>query len=196
MPPTDAREFDLLQACPCCDYPLRGLPEEHACPECGVSFDCAWKLYGPKPGSPLRWRRRLEVVCALLLLAQGLGLLGVWILRGTMSVSVLVQVLTLIALPLGVLLLRHALVALGDPIIVGVGPRGISVLRGRRTLLRCPWDKYVDARYNTLRLALLIYDDTGRHFFRVNAARGWHDFELHRCVTAIHEYPRVAAQAS
>lgn len=52
----DATTKPPFDRCPRCDYPLRGLPANHACPECGLRYDrtCArfaveskWHAVGP-----------------------------------------------------------------------------------------------------------------------------------------------------
>lgn len=35
----------MLAACPQCDYSLQGLPEDHACPECGLRYDRESEVY-------------------------------------------------------------------------------------------------------------------------------------------------------
>jgi hypothetical protein len=35
----------VFDKCPRCDYPLTGLPEEHACPECGLRYDQNSRIY-------------------------------------------------------------------------------------------------------------------------------------------------------
>jgi len=36
-----------LERCPQCDYPLTGLPQSHACPECGCAYEAGmFQLYG------------------------------------------------------------------------------------------------------------------------------------------------------
>ena len=35
----------VFARCPRCDYSLRGLPANHACPECGLRFDEQCELY-------------------------------------------------------------------------------------------------------------------------------------------------------
>lgn len=42
----ELNEPDLLPNCPGCRYPLRGLPIQHHCPECGVEFNRNWRCYG------------------------------------------------------------------------------------------------------------------------------------------------------
>lgn len=39
--------------CPMCNYPLKGLPAEHSCPECGFNYDketYLWILHSKRPG--------------------------------------------------------------------------------------------------------------------------------------------------
>ncbi len=36
---TENGELPVFERCPRCRYPLRGLPAEHACPECGLRYD-------------------------------------------------------------------------------------------------------------------------------------------------------------
>ncbi len=40
----------MFAACPRCEYPLTGLPENHACPECGLRYDSDSKIYRPAAG--------------------------------------------------------------------------------------------------------------------------------------------------
>jgi len=45
-----------LERCPRCDYDLQGLPQEHRCPECGLAYDTASRVWRPAP--PLASHRR------------------------------------------------------------------------------------------------------------------------------------------
>lgn len=36
---TDWLSWELISRCPICSYRLRGLPDRHACPECGLQYD-------------------------------------------------------------------------------------------------------------------------------------------------------------
>ncbi len=37
----------IIERCPKCDYPLTGLPPNHACPECGCAYEAGmFQLYG------------------------------------------------------------------------------------------------------------------------------------------------------
>lgn len=40
----------MLSACPRCEYPLTGLPADHSCPECGLRYDAASRVYRPTVG--------------------------------------------------------------------------------------------------------------------------------------------------
>lgn len=35
----------MIPLCPVCGYSLRGLPEDHQCPECGLRYDAASEIY-------------------------------------------------------------------------------------------------------------------------------------------------------
>jgi hypothetical protein len=69
----------VFDKCPRCDYPLTGLPEEHACPECGLRYDKNSRIY--------RLRRRsvyLDMailgfgIYALLTLFRLQNVAGIW----------------------------------------------------------------------------------------------------------------------
>ncbi len=41
----------MIESCPSCNYALAGLPDTHACPECGIEYDaetCVWPAVRPR----------------------------------------------------------------------------------------------------------------------------------------------------
>ncbi len=61
---------ERLPFCPRCAYPLIGLPEAHQCPECGLPYDAASRMWTAVPG---RWGLRRTINLCLGVLAIFLG---------------------------------------------------------------------------------------------------------------------------
>ncbi len=65
----------MLTECPQCGYSLRGLPETHHCPECGLAYDAASELFKHVNPKALVWS----------VVAVAIG--GLWVLVNSASVT-------------------------------------------------------------------------------------------------------------
>ena len=70
------------QVCPRCTYDLRGLPNEHKCPECGSTFELevvrsTWLHWWPvaRSSDPARKRKRLTRFLIITAIMYGRGLM-------------------------------------------------------------------------------------------------------------------------
>ena len=164
---TQAREeVELLQHCPACDYRLEGLPAAYACPECGLSFDRRWTVFGGRRGVFVRSTRTLAVAGAICFFVLGglcLGLTGfssggrsmMWdgLSSGLMFLSMLPAVWR------------------RGSFFLAVGPRGICVYQGQGQVDYWEWSHVLSSREQLARGDLRI--ETGARPFRLNA---WPNF--------------------
>jgi len=185
MPMDD--DTELLERCPCCEYQLRGLPEQHRCPECGLPIDRRWRvLAGPsalvKPSItriPIRF-----IVFPLL----GIGFFEFveWLLpfgRAWWHWPCLAAWVVLISAVSWLFLAKPRC-------FIAVGPDGVVIHRGKEKTEQYEWPEVGKAGYDVLRKCV-VFSAGGRKvrlsdlkFFQSNP------FVAEECAQAINAYPR------
>ena len=149
---------DLLLHCPACDYRLEGLPVEHACPECGLSADRRWRVFGGRRGVFVRSGRTIAVAAASCFFGVS-GLLGAWHALGMGNQS------AMWANFLGALMFLSFLPDLWRPgsFLLAVGPRGIYAYQDRGHVDYWGWTQVMSSREQLVRGDLRI--ETGARRF-------------------------------
>lgn len=69
---------DRLEQCPRCDYPLDGLPDDYACPECGLRYDEHSFVHVERRGRGVAvrlaiWLSAMQIVGAAIRFQKGVG---------------------------------------------------------------------------------------------------------------------------
>lgn len=122
--------FEPLEHCPACDYSLKGLPEHHRCPECGLLCD-RYMLVFKGRSNLFEW---------IIWAGVGLGLLGS---LGTAisgrGLRDFLFFLLLIVIPLYLRSMRAMKLILG--------PGGMTILRNRRAVETTRWEEIRYAEY-------------------------------------------------
>ena len=117
----------VLDGCPRCSYSLKGLPQEHACPECGLRYDGksrAWRKAKWWPGLILLAFAAFPAHNVLEWLAEGAQAPG-WITGILLVVSFLfLIVFLLVGLPFVYRQFWHGVVVAATPAGLYFGPPG------------------------------------------------------------------------
>ena len=152
-------DTDQLRQCPRCLYFLKGLPREHRCPECGLSIDRRWRVFGG-PLIPSRALRPLRIMFAIPFIPlAGVFLLWLyWLVLRPTSVTAWLTVL----LTGGATLFLGWCLCTRPRKFVAVGPRGVVIYHGRKRSEGYAWNRVGKASYNLLRKALDIELDGDR----------------------------------
>ena len=103
----------MIPLCPVCGYSLRGLPEDHQCPECGLCYDAASEIYSHVTPWAL-WVAIVAPSGTVLALFTLLGARDKWGPFSWMSLFCVCAALVLLVLLLvrtGIMIKRGALVA-------------------------------------------------------------------------------------
>lgn len=176
-------EEGLLAECPRCRYLLRGLPIEHACPECDLTFDRRWRVFGGKPMLRTSWR--VLIILGIILMSISL----VFILYSAVLHRQLYKTLPSLAV-LAAIAWLYRRVPLG---FVAVGPGGIALYRGRGQPEVYTWDRIGKADYDLLRKpAFLTLDGISMRLRDFTFFRG-DVFEAESCVRCINGFSRGEA---
>jgi hypothetical protein len=184
----DADKKELLADCPGCGYSLRGLPTQHACPECGLAFDRRWQVFGGRArskhstlmgrfatGYPFVYTMAALVVVPLLASAFT-GLFGFW----------------WVLLVFGPVALFAAVFLRIPRAFVAVGPDGVLIYRGPKRSERFAWAEVGRARLQLFRKKLIV-PAAGKDVrvpFTFFGARGTDLAEAERLLRCINHYPR------
>lgn len=159
-----------LEHCPACDYSLKGLPERHRCPECGLLCDQSMEVFQGNPNL-VEW---------ILWAGAGMGFVGS---LGTAisgrGVRDLLLFMLLILIPLYFRSLRAARFILG--------PGGLTIVRRGRPTETIEWAVIRGAAYVSASGAARIVTDPVQEARNVPqfAVGGFH--ECLRFVKAVNE---------
>lgn len=190
-------EDALLAACPRCDYALRGLPVDHACPECGFAVDRRWLVFGGP--AVLRRRRRwafsplpallfvLVPIWLVISAAAEVGATGRLSRNGQLLRVAVLLVVVIASVAFARLAPKRFIVLAADGIHV-YGPRGVERSH--------TWSNAVGrARYDFGKKAVVI--DVDGAPMRLGGFDVFRDLtdEADRCVRAINAYPRAPEPA-
>jgi hypothetical protein len=172
-------ESALLEKCPRCKYLLTGLPIEHYCPECGLTIDRRWRVFGGKPFHKGPWR---------MLAYAGYALLSAYVVTVLITSIQERRPSILLVLPMIALAIAYSRrIPLG---FLAVGPRGLAIYRGRGQIEEFRWHRVGKARYDIRRKSICVAIDgavvrlRGYPFFRGDV------FEADSCVRCINSFPR------
>jgi hypothetical protein len=176
-PSLDEIEKGLLEACPRCQYLLRGLPTGHTCPECGLAFDRRWRVFGGKTAR-YTYQRIGRIVAVVLV--------SVYLLVALTSAA-LARQFGGVASACGCLLVvfwiaRKMRFGIG---FVAVGPEGIAFYHGSGQPERYPWDRVGKARYDLVRRAPIIIIDQAPVSLNMRIFFSGDVCETERCVRYI-----------
>jgi hypothetical protein len=182
-------ELGSVDECPRCNYCLDGLPDRCACPECGLSLDRQWRVFGGAIDVPTRLGglTSADLVfvprwfwASLIAIPWLFTLIDKWPCART-----IVLVLLVLSVSLTVLLnslRRRRFVALTDA--------GILVDRGGSTPDCIPWAEVELARYDYLRQSLNIQMHGTIVRLKTSHYFGGDLEGVFRCIDAINTFPR------
>jgi len=176
--PTPA--IETKRPCGRCGYELRGLPETHACPECGLPFD-AYSSYIPL-GAGNQDRSTIVVAAVMVVTAAGMiaAMFNAWgwmlpVLAALMIVAFLVAIRPK---PTGecYLLINRA---------------GISLLDSQRGTITFPWSRIETAKYSFWRGSCRLQDADGRTLLLLRANDTGSDRNSWRIAWRIDELAKI-----
>jgi predicted Zn-ribbon and HTH transcriptional regulator len=181
---TEAIEEERLQQCPGCGYSLFGLGVERRCPECGLTIDRRWRVFGGRSvwQKCERRTRILQLLTALSMTAFWVWVTDVTSRRQQGLGAVLLPTAFISALALGVWL-----VIWRPGAFVAIGPRRLAVGRKPGRIEEYSWSRIGRVRYAPLSRSVIVVVDgrrvrlSGFWFFRDDRA------EAKRCAVCVSE---------
>lgn len=195
---TEPAEDDLLQQCPRCDYSLRGLPAEHYCPECGLTLDRRWRVFG---GRSL-WRTWSRSVFVYMLFVMGLPLLAaaIFVAGGFVRLRAMPRADAPLLLPLlfcavvGACRTAWAFSRLRR--FVAVRPRGLAVYRGAKQAEEYAWDRIGRAKYEFIGKRVSIQIDGKPMRISANSFFRGDIFGAEGFIRCVNHYPRPPGRST
>lgn len=146
MAPAD--EPGQLQHCPRCLYSLRGLPNEHRCPECGLQVDRTWRVFGGRLMAADRTRFfQANVIWVALLTPMLVIFCTIAVYRGIWFLPVF---------PLAILALLLAIFLRPPRRFIAVAKEGVLVYLGRDRWERLAWSRVRRAVHDVLRKRFVL----------------------------------------
>lgn len=183
----DRDKDGLLAVCPRCAYVLRGLPVEHHCPECGLTFDRRWEVFG---GPQVR-RRWQQIKLAILLFLLFDIAIATWLV-GYLAFQVPPVYLAIL---IAALIAPYAVIyrVMRTARFVVVGPESVGVFDGREMHTH-PMREIKSAELHPLRRVVVLMTNTRVHSLSAGGYFGMNVTEAQACVRAIQEGQRRAAR--
>lgn len=182
----DRDEDGLLGLCPRCAYALRGLPVEHRCPECGLTLDRRWEVFGG-PLARRRWKKLQQGILLFLLfdVAIAVGLVGYFAFR--IAPLFLAGLIVMLLAPYAVIL-RLMRVAR----FVVVGPDSVGVFDGREMHTH-PVREIKSVQFHPIRKLVVLTTHARTYSLGAGNYFGMNIMEAEACARAIQEAQRRSA---
>ena len=172
----------LLGHCPNCDYELTGLPIQWNCPECGMSVDRRWRVFG---GGALKHRKTEWFEPAKVALVAAPLLSIAWVLIATLTIPVPYYVKhTMTWTPVLMVVLFTILILRKPKRCIILSPDGLLVLNGKKIIDRYDWRDISRAEHDFFRKSIAIKYKNKTVRFKNIAYFGVTIDEVDRCIAA------------